>query len=252
LINDHNWYLTRFHISISYNNVYYNNSIIKSYHKIPPYNKQRSWWKYVSWFVNDRFIPPDIKVSFFILSLSFFTMSSVDKKIDHIFVRNTFLFACDKRRLPDNHTHWTFLSHFQLYVFHWDSSSLPYLCVMFPRLSRFLTCQNDVIDAGQTKRMLIFTPSYRLFRTMKIEQLLQFSDNSNSVQSMVTNNKTIQQTVIHLIPMISMNQIRIPFWNFVRADIANLARCMLIPATPISSGLRSSHTVESHSLNILI
>ena len=49
-----------------------------------------------------------------------------------------------------------------------------------------------------------------------------------------------------------MNQIRIPFWNFVRADIANLARCMLIPATPISSGLRSSHTVESHSLNILI
>ena len=25
-------------------------------------------------------------------------MSYVDKKIDHIFVRNTFLFACDKRR----------------------------------------------------------------------------------------------------------------------------------------------------------
>ena len=38
----------------------------------------------------------------------------------------------------------------------------------------------------------------------------------------------------------------------MRADIANLARCMLIPATLISSGLRSSHTVESHSLNILI
>jgi hypothetical protein len=33
-----------------------------------------------------------------ILSLSLFTMSYVDKKIDHIFVRNTFLFACDKRR----------------------------------------------------------------------------------------------------------------------------------------------------------
>jgi hypothetical protein len=38
-------------------------------------------------------------------------------------------------------------------------------------------------------------------RTMKIEQLLQFSENSKSVQSTVTNNKTIQQTVIHLIPM---------------------------------------------------
>ena len=37
--------------------------------------------------------------------------------------------------------------------------------------------------------MLIFTPSCRLFRAMKIEQLLQFSDNSNSVQSTVTNNK---------------------------------------------------------------
>ena len=44
--------------------------------------------------------------------------------------------------------------------------------------------------------MLIFTPSCRLFRTMKIEQLLQFSDNRNSVQSTVTNNKSIQQTVM--------------------------------------------------------
>ena len=44
--------------------------------------------------------------------------------------------------------------------------------------------------------MLIFTPSCRLFRTMKIEQLLQLSDNRNSVQSTVTNNKSIQQTVM--------------------------------------------------------
>ena len=49
--------------------------------------------------------------------------------------------------------------------------------------------------------MSIFTPSCRLFRTMKIEQLLQFPDNSNSVQSTVTNNKSIQQTVMHLVPM---------------------------------------------------
>jgi hypothetical protein len=33
-------------------------------------------------------------------------------------------------------------------------------------------------------------------------------------------------------------------WNFVRAGITNLARCMFISATPISSGLRSSNTVE--------
>jgi hypothetical protein len=48
--------------------------------------------------VPTKIYPPDIKASLYILSLSLFTMSSVDKKIDHIFVRNTFLFACDKRR----------------------------------------------------------------------------------------------------------------------------------------------------------
>ena len=48
--------------------------------------------------VPTKIYPPYIKASLFILSLSLFTMSSVDKKIDHIFVRNTFLFACDKRR----------------------------------------------------------------------------------------------------------------------------------------------------------
>jgi hypothetical protein len=41
-------------------------------------------------------------------------------------------------------------------VFHWDSSSLPYLFVMLSRLSRFLTCHNDVIDAGQNNRL--FSP----------------------------------------------------------------------------------------------
>ena len=35
---------------------------------------------------------------------------------------------------------------------------------------------------------------------MKIEQLLQCSVNSNSVQSTITNNKSIQQTVIDLVP----------------------------------------------------
>ena len=49
--------------------------------------------------------------------------------------------------------------------------------------------------------MLILTVSCRLLRTMKIEQLLQFSVNSNSVQSTVTNNKSIQQTVIDLVPI---------------------------------------------------
>ena len=49
--------------------------------------------------------------------------------------------------------------------------------------------------------MLIFTASCRLWRTMKIEQLLQSSINSSSVQSTVTNNKSIQQTVIDLVPM---------------------------------------------------
>ena len=48
--------------------------------------------------VPTKMYPPDIKASLFILSLSLFTMSSVDRKIEHIFVRNTFLFACDKRR----------------------------------------------------------------------------------------------------------------------------------------------------------
>ena len=30
---------------------------------------------------------------------------------------------------------------------------MPYRFVMFPRLSRFLTCHNDVIDAGQNNRL---------------------------------------------------------------------------------------------------
>jgi hypothetical protein len=49
-----------------------------------------------------------------------------------------------------------------------------------------------------------------------------------------------------------MNQIRKPSWNFVSADLTNFARCMFISASPISSGLRSSHTVESQSMKILI
>jgi hypothetical protein len=62
--------------------------------------------------------------------------------------------------------------------------------------------------------MLIFTPSCRLFRTMKIEQLLQFSDNSNSVQSTETNNKSIQQTVIHLAPIMHNPRITLfPYSN---------------------------------------
>ena len=36
---------------------------------------------------------------------------------------------------------------------------------------------------------------------MKIKQLLKFSVNNISVQSTVTNNKSIQQTVIHLVPI---------------------------------------------------
>ena len=42
--------------------------------------------------------------------------------------------------------------------------------------------------------------SRNLQRTMKIEQLLQCSVNSNSVQSTITNNKSIQLTVIDLVP----------------------------------------------------
>ena len=62
--------------------------------------------------------------------------------------------------------------------------------------------------------MLIFTKSCRLFRTMKIEQLLQFSDNSNSVQSTVTNNKSIQQTVIYLVPIMHNPRITLfPYSN---------------------------------------
>jgi len=46
-----------------------------------------------------------------------------------------------------------------------------------------------------------------------------------------------------------MIQIRKPSWNFVRAEVTNLARCMFI-STPISSGLLNSPTVESQSLKI--
>ena len=51
--------------------------------------------------------------------------------------------------------------------------------------------------------MLIFTASCRLLRTMKMEQLLRLSVNSNSVQSTIANNKYIQQTVIDLVPMMT-------------------------------------------------
>ena len=62
--------------------------------------------------------------------------------------------------------------------------------------------------------MLIFTPPCRLYRTMKIEQLLQFFVNSNSVQSTVTNNKSVQQTVIDLVPIIPNPRITlIPYSN---------------------------------------
>ena len=44
--------------------------------------------------------------------------------------------------------------------------------------------------------------SCRLLRTMRTEQLLRLSVNSNSVRSTVTNNtKSIQQTVIDLVPI---------------------------------------------------
>ena len=62
--------------------------------------------------------------------------------------------------------------------------------------------------------MLIFTASCRLLRTMNIEQLLRFSVNSNSVQSTVTNNKYIQQTVIDLVPMMPNPRITLfPYSN---------------------------------------
>ena len=62
--------------------------------------------------------------------------------------------------------------------------------------------------------MLIFTASCRLLRTMKIEQLLQFFVYSNSVQSTVTNNKSIQQTIIDLVPMMPNPRITLfPYSN---------------------------------------
>ena len=62
--------------------------------------------------------------------------------------------------------------------------------------------------------MLIFTPSRRLMRTMKIKQLLKFSVNNISVQSTVTNNKSIQQTVIALVLMMHKPKITLfPFSN---------------------------------------
>jgi hypothetical protein len=49
---------------------------------------------------------------------------------------------------------------------------------------------------------------------MKIEQLLQFSVNSNPAQSTVTNNKSIQQTVIDLVPMMTNPRITLfPYSN---------------------------------------
>ena len=60
--------------------------------------------------------------------------------------------------------------------------------------------------------MLIFTPSRRLMRTMKIKQL--FSVNNISVQSTVTNNKSIQQTVIALVLMMPKPKITLfPYSN---------------------------------------
>ena len=65
--------------------------------------------------------------------------------------------------------------------------------------------------------MLIFAASCRLLRTLKIEQLLQFSVNSNSVQSTVTNDKSIQQTVIDLVPMMSNPRITLfPYSNILK------------------------------------
>ena len=62
--------------------------------------------------------------------------------------------------------------------------------------------------------MLIFTPSRRLMRTMKIKQLLKFSVNNISVQSTVTNNKSIQQTVIALVLMMPKTKITLfPYSN---------------------------------------
>ena len=62
--------------------------------------------------------------------------------------------------------------------------------------------------------MLIFTASCRLLRTMKMEQLLRLSVNSNSVQSTIANNKYIQQTVIDLVPMMPNPRITLfPYSN---------------------------------------
>ena len=71
--------------------------------------------------------------------------------------------------------------------------------------------------------MLILTVSCRLLRTMKIEQLLQFSVNSNSVYSTVTNNKSIQQTVIDLVPIMPNPRITIfPYSNMQENLTINL------------------------------
>jgi hypothetical protein len=52
------------------------------------------------------------------------------------------------------------------------------------------------------------------WETMKIEQLLRSSVNSNHVQSTVTNNKHIQQTVIYLVPMMPNPRITLfPYSN---------------------------------------
>ena len=49
---------------------------------------------------------------------------------------------------------------------------------------------------------------------MKIEQLLKFSVNSNSVQSTVTNNKSIQQIVIDWVSMMPNPRITLfPYSN---------------------------------------
>ena len=61
--------------------------------------------------------------------------------------------------------------------------------------------------------MLIFTPSCRLLKTMKIEQLLQFPS-VITLQSTVTNKKSVQPTVINLIPIMPNSKITIfPYSN---------------------------------------
>ena len=61
---------------------------------------------------------------------------------------------------------------------------------------------------------------YGIVSTMKIEQLLQFSFNSNSVQSTVTNNKSIQQIVIDWVHMMPNPRITLFPYSNIQENLA--------------------------------